>query len=65
MKISLLFALAALASALVAFAHAETPATAHRADPRSVAEIQRANLLVRSFPATNPDLAKDRADIPA
>jgi hypothetical protein len=65
MKIPLLFALTALASALVAFAQAETPATAHRADRRSVAEIQRANLLDKSFPATNPDLAKDRADIPA
>jgi len=41
------------------------PAAAHRADPRSAAEIQRANLLLKSFPATNPDLAQDRTDIPA
>ena len=44
---------------------ATKPAAAHRADPRSAAEIHRANLLIKSFPATNPDLAKDRADIPA
>jgi len=65
MKISLLSPLAALASALIAFAQAETPATAHRTDPRSIPEIQRANLLVKSFPPTNPDLTKDRNDIPA
>ena len=67
MKIPLLFALATalVANALVACAQAETPATGHRADPRLAAEIQQANLLVKSFPATNPDLAKNRADIPA
>ena len=64
MKIPILFALTVLASASVACAQAETPATAHRADPRSAAQIQRANLLVKSFPASNPVLAKDRADIP-
>ena len=28
-------------------------------------KIQQASLLIKSFPSTNPDLAKDRADIPA
>ena len=51
--------------ALVACAQAETPAAAHRADPRPAAEIQQANLLVKTFPATDSDLAQDRADIPA
>jgi len=43
---------------------ATTHADAHRADPRSAAELQQSSLLVKSFPATNPDLAKDRAEIP-
>ena len=43
---------------------ATTHADAHRADPRSAAELQQSSLLVKSFPATNPDLAKDRTDIP-
>ena len=34
------------------------PAAAHRADPRSAAEIQQANLQIKSFPATNPDHGK-------
>ncbi len=38
---------------------------AHRADPRSALEIQRANLAIQSFPNMNRELARDRSDIPA
>ena len=54
-----------ITAALVVCVQAEPPAAAHRADPRTAAEIQQANLRIKSFPATNPDLAQDRADIPA
>ncbi|MBC8101048.1 MAG: hypothetical protein H7Z41_00490 [Cytophagales bacterium] len=39
-------------------------AAAHRADPRTVAELQQANLRVTAFPETNPDYARDRPGIP-
>lgn len=44
---------------------ASPDAAAHRADPRTPTEIQQANLRIKAFPNINPDLVKDRADIPA
>ncbi|NQW99951.1 hypothetical protein HQ447_04775 [bacterium] len=60
----------AVALFLIEWTHAADPkgkelAAAHRADPRSAAEIQQANLTIKSFPGVNPEFAKDRDDIPA
>lgn len=60
----------AVALFLIEWTHAVEPkgrelAATHRADPRSAAEIQQANLAIKSFPGVNPEFAKDRDDIPA